>query len=53
MTYVLYEFGSCQTCQTLVWQLPNSGLTAAKLFGSCRTLVWQLKFGSCQTRSLQ
>jgi len=32
-------FGS----HTQVWQLPNSGLAAAKLwFGSCQTRVWQL-----------
>ena len=56
-------FGSCQTnsglaaaklgfsnCQTRVWQLPNSGLAAAKLWF---TRVWQLpNSGKCQTRVL-
>ena len=39
-------FGSCRTlvCSgSTVWQLPNSGLAAAKLwFGGCQTWVWQL-----------
>ena len=54
-------FGSCQT---QVWQRPNSGLAAAKLWSgsckalvwaaaSCQTLVWQLGFGSCQTQAWQ
>jgi hypothetical protein len=61
MKHILYKFGSCQT---LVWQLPNSGLVAATLgFGSCQTGAWQLGirqnrglaaaklwFGSCQTK---
>jgi hypothetical protein len=64
MKHILYKFGSCQT---LVWQLPNSGLVAATLgFGSYQTGAWQLGsrqnrglaaaklwFGSCQTRAWQ
>ena len=40
------EFGSCKT---RVWQLPNSGLAAAKL----RLAAAKPGFGSCQTRASQ
>jgi hypothetical protein len=34
-------FGSCQSRQTRVWQLPNPNLAAAKLwFSNCQTRGW-------------
>jgi hypothetical protein len=56
------RFGSCRgslglgSCQTQVWQLPNSGSLG---FGSCQTQVWHLPnsgslgFGSCLTQVWQ